>query len=58
MKVEKAKKNATVDSFCFYTLRGSFPGTKQSELKTALEHETVQEEFLGTACGNAESRGF
>lgn len=48
----QVKKGATVDSACFYTVRGSFNGIKQHELKEAMDqHETVQEKLPGHVKG-------
>ena len=45
--VARAKKGATVDSNCYYTLRGSFQGVKQNELRDAMtSHEAVAEKLL------------
>jgi hypothetical protein len=50
--VTQVKKGATVDSACFYTVRGSFNGIKQHELKEAMDqHETVQEKLPGHVKG-------
>lgn len=52
--VAPAKKGSTVDAACFYTVRGSFAGTKQHELKEAMdEHEAVTEKPLGFLCSAA-----
>lgn len=45
--VVRAKKGATIDSNCYYTLRGSFQGIKQHELRDAMNSdEAVAEKLL------------
>lgn len=48
MKAAKVKSTSTIDAACFYTMRGSFPSAKQTELEAAVNsHEAVAEKFPG-----------
>lgn len=49
MEVSRAKDKSSVCSACYYTLRGSFAGVKQDEVKVAIKkHPTVKTKFLVT----------
>ena len=46
--VERIKKTSNLCSTCYYIARGSFPGTKLTELKATMKkHELVQSKSLG-----------